>query len=164
MPTSRPAVRSPRSTASGTFGGIYEGTVEKYLDLYIGSRSFSNLKSPTQYVSRAQLDSASASFKAGFVGAATGKVNGPWDVPDTVGIWWERIAANYGVARNADPALAESIVDSLTGWYATLSTDQQYVFASFMFKLRNEFLRNADLAIAVREKLKLPPGMHSPEP
>jgi hypothetical protein len=146
------------------FGGTYKGTVREYIDLYVGSETFSTLKSPTQFVSRRQLRSALNSFKADFATKAKGKLNGPWEVPDSLGLSWEVISTNYAVAETADPKLLTSIEAELAAWYRTLKADQQYVLMSFLTDERFDILRKTKLASALRAKIKPPAGMRFREP
>jgi hypothetical protein len=122
-------------------GGTYKGTVKDYIDQYVGSESFSALKSPTQFVSRDQLRSALNGLKKDFRTQVKGTINEAWQVPDSLGLAWEAISANYTVAETADPKLNTSIEDELATWYGTLSTDQQYVFMSFLTDVRFDILR-----------------------
>lgn len=159
-----------RGTLSGKhgikdpLGGTYTGTVQDYIDQYVGSSTFSALKSPTQFVSRNQLRSALNSFKKDFGAGAQGKLNGDWSVPPSLDLSWEIIGANYTVAETADPALVTSIEDELATWYGTLTVDQQYVFMSYLITLLNEMLRKTKLASTLRTKIKPPAGMRFREP
>lgn len=145
-------------------GGVYKGTVKDYIDLYVGSESFSALKSPTQFVSRDQLRSALNGLKKDFSTQAKGSMNEAWEVPDSLGLAWEAISANYAVAETADPKVQTSIEEELATWYGTLSADQQYVFMSYLTDVRFEILRRTKLASRLLGKIKPPAGMRSREP
>ena len=146
------------------FGGTYKGTVKDYIDLYVGSESFSAMASPTQFVSPQQLQSELKTFKADFKTKASGTVNGPWKVADSLGLSWEIVSANHAVAKTANPQLLTSIESDLATWYGTLTADQQYVLFSWLGKVRDDFSRKTALASALLAKLKPPAGMHVPEP
>jgi hypothetical protein len=140
-------------------GGTYTGPVKDFIDRYVGSELMSRLKSPTQFVSRGQLDAALARLKDGFATRASGTLNGPWEVPGDMASAWEIIGTNYEMAGLADPALEKRIVADVAAWYAGLSAERQYVFLRFLAAMRKDFLQKTRLASALLGVLKRPAGM-----
>jgi len=148
---------------SDPFGGVYTGTVRDFIDRYIGSEQISRFKSPTRFVGKRLLEAAIRNLKKDFANKSEGKLNGPWQVDDDLGLIWETISANYEIAQLADPNLQQSIEQDLANWYESLTTDQQYVFIMYLKVLRKDFTRKTKLASEILKKLKAPTGMRELE-
>jgi hypothetical protein len=89
--TAKHGIRDP-------FGNIYTGTVQDYIDRYVGSES-GMLASPTQNVGPQLLRRALSAFNAAF-SSATGSLNGAWKVSKDADEQWEIISGNYALAPN----------------------------------------------------------------
>ena len=191
------AARGTLSAQNGIltpFGDTYTGTVQDYIDKFVGSES-GMLASPTQNVGSQLLQQAILSFKNGFVTAATGTLNGPWKVPPNANSQWEIVSSNHALAQSsatAKPAAPQtppsaqspaspsagptpaqpassiisqaSIEQDLIAWYGTLNADKQYVFIKFLEYIQISFGRRTQLTSTLLNRLSRPQGMAPPLP
>lgn len=164
------------------FGNIYTGTVQDFIDLYVGSGR-GMLSSPTQNVGPQLLQLSLTAFKSDFVSGATGTMNGQWRVPANANLQWEIISSNYALAPRAPAQLPAavtspgttppptpaptaitqvSIEQDLTTWYRQLNSDKQYVFIQFLASVQTIFQRRTQLNSQLLSILPSPQGMASP--
>jgi hypothetical protein len=162
------------------FGNIFTGTVQSFIDQYVGSET-GMLASPTQNVGSQLLQRALTNFKTGFTSGATGTMNGPWRVPAETNLQWEIISSNYvqapqgqmgtsgsqqtapgtvAPAASARPAITRvSIEKDIIAWYRMLTPDQRYVFIQFLDSVQDSFQRRALLTSQLLKVLQRPKGM-----
>jgi len=142
------------------FGKVYTGTVKNFIDLYIGSETFSKTKSPTQFVGKILLDEAILKLKEDFPSKSRGILNGNWEVPKDIDLIWEKISINFELSEKGNTDISKKIEQIIVEWYKSLNINEQYVFYSYIRKVQVDFFRKTRLSSHLLNTIKTPQGMN----